>query len=167
MALLFNGSPTRWIKTQQGLKQGDPLSTILFILVTDVLNQILKVAAHNGLVAGIGPHSITGNVTCMQYADDTILLSDSNYKHIQHLKFILYAFEIFPGLKINFDKSALYAIELPQAHLKRYAMMLGCKTATLPTPYLGFPLSAGPLKATDWDFLLEKIDRKLSAWKDS
>ena len=166
VALPLNGNLTRRIKTRQGLKQGDPLSLFFFILVTDVLNQILRLAVRNGLVTGIGSPSITGNITCLQYANDTIILSDANYQHIQHLKFMLYTFEILSGLKINFDKSALYAIELLQDPIKHYTMMLGCKPATMPTSYLGFPLSTTPLKASDWSFLTEKIDKKLSAWKD-
>ena len=104
--------PERWINMRRGLKQGDPLSPIFFILVTDVLNQIFKLAARNGLVAGIGSPSSTGNITCLQYADDTILLSDANYQHIQHLKFMLYTYENLSWLKINFVKSALFATEL-------------------------------------------------------
>ena len=43
--------------------------------------------------------------------------------------------------------------------------MLGCKLANLPTTYLGFPLSIGPMKAFDWNFVLQKVDKKLASLK--
>jgi hypothetical protein len=43
---MLNGEPGEIIQQQHGLHQGDPLSSMLFILVMDVLNsQIVKAGA--------------------------------------------------------------------------------------------------------------------------
>lgn len=41
-AVLVNGCPGRWIKCKRGLRQGDALSPYLFLLVVDVLQQLVK-----------------------------------------------------------------------------------------------------------------------------
>ena len=42
--VLVNGEPGREIRHQRGLRQGDPLSPMLFILVMDVLNSLFAKA---------------------------------------------------------------------------------------------------------------------------
>jgi hypothetical protein len=41
-AILLNGIPGPWIQIKRGLCQGDPLSPILFLIVVDVLQQVIK-----------------------------------------------------------------------------------------------------------------------------
>ena len=82
MVLLINGTPTRWINTKCGLKQGDLISPLLFILITDSLHRILLQAAKNKLLHGIAYSKITLEVLCLQYADDTMILNDDNLSHI-------------------------------------------------------------------------------------
>jgi hypothetical protein len=48
--VLVNGEPGDLILHQRGLRQGDPLSPMLFILVMDVLNFLIKRAADLGLL---------------------------------------------------------------------------------------------------------------------
>jgi hypothetical protein len=46
ICIMLNGEPGEIIQQQHGLHQGDPLSSMLFILVMDVLNsQIVKAGA--------------------------------------------------------------------------------------------------------------------------
>ncbi|GKV03119.1 hypothetical protein SLEP1_g15482 [Rubroshorea leprosula] len=47
-----NGSPSRQFGVSKGLKQGDPLSPFLFLIVAEGLNGIIKSAVDNGLFEG-------------------------------------------------------------------------------------------------------------------
>ena len=53
MSIIINGSPSKPFKMERGLRQEDPLSPFLFVLVADVLNKILNRAIQNGLVEGM------------------------------------------------------------------------------------------------------------------
>jgi hypothetical protein len=67
-----NGQRTQNFRTYQGLRQGDPLSPILFNLVADVLSTLMRKASNQGKLKGVMTHLIPEGITHMQYADDTI-----------------------------------------------------------------------------------------------
>jgi hypothetical protein len=47
----------------------------------------------------------------------------------------------------------------------QYANYIGCKTTPLPIKYLGVPLHWSKLKNKDWNFLVNKVEKKLENWK--
>ncbi|XP_016206246.1 uncharacterized protein LOC107646584 [Arachis ipaensis] len=47
ISVLVNGSPTKPFKIERGLRQGDPLSPFLFVLVVDVLHRMIGEAVRN------------------------------------------------------------------------------------------------------------------------
>lgn len=79
-AVMLNGVPGLWIDCKHGLRQADPLSTYLFILVADVLQQMIKQDPELS-------HPLVKNAPClvMQYTDDTlILVSASAHAAVRH-----------------------------------------------------------------------------------
>jgi hypothetical protein len=50
MRVLLNGHPHVFIKHQHGLRQGDSLSSMLFVIVMDVLNSLFVKASDQGLL---------------------------------------------------------------------------------------------------------------------
>ena len=94
-------------QTRKGLRQGDPMSPILFNIVADMLVMIINRAKKNGQVQGIIPHLVEDGLSILQYADDTILFMDHDIEKAKNMKLLLTTFEQLSGLKINFHKSDL------------------------------------------------------------
>jgi mannosylglycoprotein endo-beta-mannosidase len=61
-AILLNGVPGHWINCKNGLRQGDPLSRYLFIIVADLLQQLIKDAFPNGHLAHPLDYSLPATV---------------------------------------------------------------------------------------------------------
>ncbi|XP_039146809.1 uncharacterized protein LOC120284053 [Dioscorea cayenensis subsp. rotundata] len=68
-SILINGSPEGYVRYQRGLRQGDPLSPLLFVLVADVLsvmfNHALDSHILHGVPLGISVLAINLNKTCL------------------------------------------------------------------------------------------------------
>lgn len=73
VGLTINNVEGEFFQTGKGLRQGDPLSPVLFNLVVDVLSRMLQKAAGERLIKGLGEGLVEGGVISLQYADDTIL----------------------------------------------------------------------------------------------
>ena len=79
--MLVNGSPVGFFGSSRGLRQGDPLSPLVFLLIMEVLSRILKKTEDGGLIQGfhVGPiNSIGVRISHLLFADDTILFYDAS-----------------------------------------------------------------------------------------
>ena len=72
-SILVNGSPTKEFQFFRGLKQGDPLSPFLFILIMESLHISFQRVVEAGLFSGIKINSMV-NLSHLFYADDAIFL---------------------------------------------------------------------------------------------
>ena len=80
-SIIVNSSPVGFFGSSHGLRQGDLLSPLLFLLIMEVLNRILKKNEDCGLLRGfhVGPtNSIGVHISHLQFVDDTILFCDDS-----------------------------------------------------------------------------------------
>jgi hypothetical protein len=78
----MNGDWREYFSTFRGLRQGDPLSPLLFHLVGDALSAILDRAKEAGVIRGLVPHLIPGGISHLQYASDTLLFLHNDMESI-------------------------------------------------------------------------------------
>ncbi|CAN6345376.1 unnamed protein product [Urochloa humidicola] len=162
LAVLVNGRPGPWFGCKRVVRQGGPLSPYLFLLVVDVLQQMVK---QNGLIR----HPATENLPCLvlQYADDTLIVLKADQQDLHQLRATLDLFSGFSGLKINYDKSMLVTMHVTAADAASLQEVLGCQFGSFPQTYLGLPLSSDKLHLSAFTPLIAKADRYLGEWQAS
>jgi len=75
VSVLVNGSPTEEFKLERGLRQGDPLSSFLFLVAAESLHVMMNLVVESGMFE---PYKVgtQGDVTIshLQFAYDTLLM---------------------------------------------------------------------------------------------
>lgn len=160
-----NGERSNFFKTFRGLRQGDPLSPLLFNLVADSLGVMLQKAIDKGHLKGVLTDLIPGGISHVQYADDTVIMIDTSEQSVRNLKLILYCFEWLTGLKINFHKSEVLVFGVHQEEKEKLANMLNCTLGALPMIYLGIPISDKHLNMGAFNPMVQKMLKRLDPWK--
>lgn len=106
--ILLNGAPGRKFKHARGLRQGDPLSPMLFILAMDPLHRLIELAANWGILKPVLPRA--ANLRCSLYADDAALFTNPDRNELRHIAQILHLFGECSGLKVNLAKTEIFPI---------------------------------------------------------
>jgi hypothetical protein len=158
-AVLLSGVPGRWIRCMRGLRQGDPLSPYLFLLVADVLQRLV----HRDEVL-LHPLVDRAPFPVLQYADDTLVILRTDVAVAHRLKLLLEQFERATGLAINYEKSILVPMHVAPGILNDIQAALNCRVEGFPQTYLGLPLSTEKLRLAAFNPLIAKVDRYLSGW---
>ncbi|WVZ61798.1 hypothetical protein U9M48_011614 [Paspalum notatum var. saurae] len=161
-AILVNGCPGPWIQCKRGLRQGDPLSPYLFLLVADVLQALIQ--QDSGVL-----HPLVDHAPCpvLQYADDTLILLRGEVQGVSRLREILDSFAAATGLRINYSKSTLVPIHMDGLVVDQCVALMGCKLEGFPQTYLGLPLSVTKLRPSSFEPYIAKVDRRLAGWQAS
>jgi hypothetical protein len=112
LSIRQNEKNSPYFRPGKGLRQGDPLSLLLFNFVVDVFSRMLVKAAANVDITGLMWSLYSEGIISLQYADDTLLFLEHNYTVACHLKWLLVCFKKLSGMKINYHKSDLTPINL-------------------------------------------------------
>ena len=165
MSVIVNGKAGNSFHASRGLRQGDPLSPFLFIIVVDMLGRLIDVARDKGVIEGFVVGRDRISVTHLQFADNTLFFSAKEEGKIRNLLMLLRIFDVVSGLKVNLTKSCVVGINLERSCELRMAEVLGCPFEKLPLKYLGLPLGGDPRTEAFWNPVLFKIGKRLEGWK--
>lgn len=165
VAVMVNDQIGPFLRHKKGLRQGDPLSPILFNIAIDILNLLLVRAQELGLIKSLVHDLIPNGINMLQYADDTIFMFKDDLESARNLKLILCLFEQLSGLKVNFHKSGVFCFGEARDKQDSYSNIFTCVVGKVPFKYLGIPINAVRLCNSDWNSPEEKMEKKLSVWK--
>eukprot|EP00253_Pinus_taeda_P021755 PITA_21755 len=162
-SILINGIPTSTFQASRGIRQGDPLSPFLFIIMAEGLGRCIKNAIQTQDLKGITLHQAP-TVSHQQFVDDNMLFGYPSVQEAHALNSLLQLFAKASGTLINSIKSQICFFNTHPTTQRAIARILGFSIASLPTKYLGAPLFAYARKHSSWTSLLEKLEAKLSLW---
>ena len=75
-SVLLNGTLGKVFHCKRGVRQEDPLSPLLFVLATDLLQSVTNMANEQGLLNLPIPLHHSSDFPILQYADDTIIIME-------------------------------------------------------------------------------------------
>ena len=100
-----NGSFSDPFPILQGVRQGAPNSSYMFLLCAEIMAIMIR---SNRNIQGIPVADITYLLS--QYADDFDTFSRANHSSVQNLFKVLNTFQQISGFTINYDKTTIYRI---------------------------------------------------------
>ncbi|XP_074267282.1 putative mitochondrial protein AtMg01250 [Silene latifolia] len=115
-SLSLNGEMFGYFKGQRGLRQGDPLSPLIFTLCMEYLTRTLKYAAAK-YDFHFHPMCKNQRLNCLMFADDVLLFSKGDTKSMMLLLQSFSTFSKASGLKVSHAKSNAYFRGVPE-HIK-------------------------------------------------
>lgn len=77
-SVLLNGVPRKTFDCRRGVRQGDPLSPLLFVLALDLLQSLVNRAKKLGLLHCLIALSSTMDFSILQYADGTLIFMEAS-----------------------------------------------------------------------------------------
>ena len=143
-SVLVNSSLVGFFHSTKGLRQGDPLSSYLFVIGMEVFSRLIDRAMEGNFltgcnVSGMGEEGLV--LTHLLYANDTLIFCEADRIQLVYLRWLLMWFEAISGLRINLSKSEIIPVGRVD-DAEALIAELGCKVRSLPASYLGLPLGA-------------------------
>jgi hypothetical protein len=111
--VIINGDISKPFKVKRGVRQGDPLSCLLFNMVIESLAQSIR----NSSLEGFETPGHLGNLLVTLFADNTTIYLSKN-DSFNELNIILEEWCLASGAKFNIDKTELLPIG-PREHRDR------------------------------------------------
>jgi hypothetical protein len=167
LSVAINGKSYGYFNCTRGVRQGDPLSPLLFCLAEDVLSRSITKLVPQGKL-----NQIKGTRNFMVpshsfYADDLLVFCKGNLSGIKALQDLFDQYALESGQVINTSKSTIFSGSITPGRLSLIAQVLKFKLGSIPFNYLGVPIFKGKPKISHLQPIADKVKQKLSAWKAS
>ncbi|XP_039068019.1 uncharacterized protein LOC120214115 [Hibiscus syriacus] len=159
----FEWGVVGYFEGARAIRQRDPLSPILFVLVTNVLSYILDAAASHGLFQ-FHPKCHRIKLIHFCFVDDLLIFSKGNYDYVMGIWIVLQEFYVYLGLAFNASKSEIFSTGIAREELQLIVEKDDQKAGHLPVRYLGIPLVTRKLSIADCKPLMDKIEDRFQTW---
>jgi hypothetical protein len=164
ISIRVNDENNHYFKAGKCLRQGDPLSPLMFNLVVDVFTRMLTKAAAKGYITGFMDNLYAESIISLQYVDDALLFLKHRYLEACHLKWLMICFEKLPGMKNNYNKSDLIPLNLSEQGAQMYSRTFCCKLGNFPIKHLGVPVHHEKLKREGIQPVVDKTINMIPKW---
>ncbi|KAL9664302.1 hypothetical protein QQ045_019701 [Rhodiola kirilowii] len=107
-SIKWDGRRYGHFKSSQGLRQGDPLSPILFVIAMEWLTKDINHAVSEGFIQGYYTGVGGRHMKSLLFADDILIFTNGCKKSVENLMVIVQDFCDYSGQKLNNEKSFIF-----------------------------------------------------------
>lgn len=162
----INGAASGFFHVEHGLRQGFPLSPLLFLLNMEGRSRLIKKAHERGDLGGVQISNMT-TLSHLLFVDDVLIFINGYFHDSYVFKNILSLFCKATGMEPNFGKSTIICVTCLQNE-ERYASQhfdFVRQELDEGLKYLGFRLKPNGYRIIDWVWLIAKIERRINIWQ--
>ncbi|KAL2929883.1 LINE-1 retrotransposable element ORF2 protein, partial [Bienertia sinuspersici] len=162
-SLVLNGTPHGFFKSKRGLRQGDPLSPLLFVLCMEYFSRVMMKMTEDPQFK-FHPRCRGLRLTHLCFADDLIMCCRGDKYSIEKILQGFNAFSKVSGLKANNSKTEVYACGVEEEVLQQIIGESGYKRGSLPFKYLGVPICSRRIGVSQCEKLVETMTARIKTW---
>ena len=166
-SIMVNREPKGLIHPSRGIRQGDPISPFLFLLCTEGFHGLISQAIAQGDIRGYSLSRISPCLTHLFFADDSLLFCRSTIQECKKILEILDTYGRCSGQQINRNKTTIFFIKSTDEDTRdQIKLALGVEEIRQYEKYLGLPSLVGKNKKASFNYIKERVWRKIQGWKE-
>ncbi|XP_062118476.1 uncharacterized protein LOC133832109 [Humulus lupulus] len=167
-SILLNGNIKGDIRPSRGLRQGDPLSSFLFLFCAEAFSSLIRRAEQEGTIEGLKFVKDKISVSHLFFADDSMIFMEATQRDVVAFNNILNVYSRASGQLINLEKSDVsFGKCVSLEDQKKLAELLRVNLATVHGKYLGLPSFVGRNKREVFECVKDRVWKRLKGWKRS
>ncbi|CAK8572760.1 unnamed protein product [Lathyrus sativus] len=152
----INGEYSEFLQAKRGIRQGDPISLFLFVILMEYMHRSLTKMQKN---ANFNHHAKCEslNLTNLTFADDALLFCRGDSISVG---LMMKAFNIFSDstdLVVNYSKCKIFFGGIDDNSKESIKTMSSFQEGSSPIKYLGVPLSSKKLNINHYIPLVDRI----------
>ncbi|XP_019435162.1 PREDICTED: uncharacterized protein LOC109341675 [Lupinus angustifolius] len=164
LSISVNGHSVGYFSYKRGVRQGDPLSPLLFCLVEEVISRGLIKLLDKGNFRTIAGTRIA-TPSHVLYADDILVFCRGIKRELLAIKDLFNDYAKVSGQCLNLSKCKFFSTQANARKIGKLNSWLGFGSGSLPFNYLGVLVFKGKPKAIHLQPIVDRIINNLAKWK--
>ncbi|XP_050908657.1 uncharacterized protein LOC127122352 [Lathyrus oleraceus] len=162
ISVSFNGKLHGFFECGIGVRQGDPISPLLFCIAEEVLNKsLINLVIQNKIKLILGP-KVFELPSHYLFADDVMVFCRGDKVTIASLINLFSRYVIYVGQMVIPQKSHIFVDSITEARMHHIANQLGFKIGHITFSYLDVHIFKGKCKPMHLRHILDKVKSKLT-----
>eukprot|EP00253_Pinus_taeda_P012843 PITA_12843 len=162
-SILINGSASPFFHSERGLRQGCPLSPLLFLLIMEGLSCLIDSTKRTGDIWGLRISEFF-SLTHLLFVDDVLILMDGSIHNTISFSKILLLFSSATGMLANQSKSTITCshTSVQESFFAQQDFPYSIHPLDRGLQYLGYWLKPISQRIDDWVWLVTKLEKRLN-----
>lgn len=106
--VMVNGVPSSYFRPERGLRQGDPMSSFLFLVYAEALSSYIRKHEMKCRISGVRVAPAATPITYLFFADDSVVFFKAEETETVQVVNILEDYDKASGQIINLEKSSIF-----------------------------------------------------------